>query len=114
MARRALVVVLAGLLAAPAAANAVPIKNESVGIVHPNTMAGQLINRLAEGTTTDVAYQFGNSGIDQAIAGDWDGDGKDGIGLFRQSSGEWFLVNRPSGNVGSWDIYVQTYGISGD
>jgi hypothetical protein len=114
MARRALVVVVAGLLlAAPAAANAAP-KNESVGIVHPD-MSSQLINRLAEGSTTDVSYHFGSGNVDVPIAGDWDGDGTDGIGLFRPSTGAWFLVNRArAGEITTWDIYVQAYGMSGD
>src|SRR3954447_19233658 len=110
MTRRALVVIVAALLIAPASATALPPKNESIGIVHSN-MQGQLINRLAEGTVTDVSNSFGSAG-DIPVAGDWDGDGRDGIGVFWTSTGQWFLRNSAAGSGPAESVVA--YGTSGD
>jgi polysaccharide lyase-like protein len=114
--RRCAVIFVAGIVAALAAApaQATIIKNESIGVFHPDG-GWRLINRLAEGTTTDFAFGFGTYG-DVPVPGDWDGDGKDGVGIFRPGSGSWFLINRPptSGAAPPSDIVVSNYGITGD
>ena len=43
-----------------------------------------------DGCTTDRCYNFGIS-EDTPVTGDWDGDGKTEIGVFRKSIGWWFL-----------------------
>jgi hypothetical protein len=43
-----------------------------------------------------------------AVAGDWDGDGTDGIGLYDPASGTWFLRNSPTGS-GTSD-FIFTFG----
>jgi hypothetical protein len=57
-------------------------------------------------------FDFGNPG-DQPVAGDWDNDGVDTIGVFRAATGTWYLVNDPDFMGGTADIVVR-YGSPGD
>jgi hypothetical protein len=107
MTRRALVVIFAALLTVPATAAAAPTKGTSVGVFYQGT--GYLVNRLAEGPT-DITYQQGWAGT-VPVAGDWDGNGTDGIGVY--ANGVWYLVNDARNGSPPTDIHVQ-FGIAGD
>jgi List-Bact-rpt repeat protein len=69
-----------------------------------------------DGCSKDLCISsFGTSG-DVPVSGDWNGTGKSKIGVFRPSTGEWFLDL--NGN-GKWDgpaidLYVPGYGQQGD
>jgi hypothetical protein len=41
---------------------------------------------------------------DIPVTGDWDGDGEDGVGVFRPSSGRWYLSNDLNGSL-EYDFY---------
>jgi Beta-propeller repeat len=68
---------------------------DTPGVFRPNT--GQFI--LTDSTETAPSFNFNitraNFGVagDLPIAGDWDGDGKDSIAVFRPSTGETFFTN---------------------
>jgi hypothetical protein len=73
-------------------------------------------NRKWNGCKKDLCIgSFGMSG-DIPVAGDWNGTGKTKIGVFRPSTGEWFLDR--NGN-GIWDgpvldLYLSGYSQAGD
>jgi hypothetical protein len=81
---RAVIALAVVLLAAglPAAATAVEQAPDVIGVYDPASSAWFLRDRA--GGTTAVA--FGRSG-DIPLTGDWDGDGIDGIGVYRPSDG---------------------------
>src|SRR6185503_8557264 len=58
---------------------------------------------------SDVMFTFGQTG-DTPIAGDWDGNGSDGVGFFRAGSSTFFLSN---GFQGSIDIKPFVFGRAG-
>ncbi|MCX6719472.1 MAG: hypothetical protein NTZ38_03825, partial [Candidatus Taylorbacteria bacterium] len=60
--------------------------------------------------SSDLLSHFGISG-DQPVAGDWNGDGKDKIGVLR--NGNWYLDNSGNGIWDSGDV-LSFFGISGD
>lgn len=59
----------------------------------------------------DEILAFGEDG-DIPIVGDWDGNGLDGVGVFRRSNSTFYLSNSTS--TGSVDIVIPSYAISGD
>ncbi|WP_168216867.1 hypothetical protein [Cellulomonas sp. Y8] len=59
----------------------------------------------------DLCFVFGQAG-DQPVFGDWDGDGLPTPGVFRASTGTWYLSNAPFAQSGA-DVVVQ-YGSPGD
>jgi hypothetical protein len=73
-----------------------------IGVFRPSTgkwcldMNG---NGQWDGCGADGCYTFGMNG-DLPVAGDWDGDGVAEIGVFRPSTGKWYLDL--NGN-GQWD-----------
>jgi len=75
------VVLLAGLVS-PAGATAVERRPDAVGVFDPASGAWY----LREHTGTTTSFVFGRTG-DVPLAGDWDGDGVDGIGVYRPSDG---------------------------
>ncbi|HEX9662517.1 MAG TPA: hypothetical protein VGB27_09545, partial [Candidatus Binatia bacterium] len=58
---------------------------------------------------------FGRAG-DLPVAGDWDGTGKARVGVFRPSTGEWFLDKNGNGRIDGCtaDICVAAFGKAGD
>ncbi len=66
------------------------------------TWHGESGSGLRESQTS--AFTFGDKG-DLAVCGDWDGDGKDGIGVFRRSTGTWYLRNSASAGVSSIKLH---------
>ena len=69
-------------------------------------------NGLWDGPSTDKTFQFGMTG-DIPFFGDWNGDGKDDIGIFRPGSGLWSLDS--NGNM-AWEISDKgvSWGMPGD
>jgi len=69
-----------------------PIANEQmkVGIYNGAWKLDINGNGLWDSPSIDKAFQFGTTG-DVPVIGDWNGDGKDEIGIFRPSSGIWSL-----------------------
>jgi hypothetical protein len=68
-----------------------------------------------DGCVTDRCYNFGIS-EDTPVTGDWDGDGKTEIGVFRKSIGCWFLDYNADGTWSgcSTDRCYYNFGISED
>ena len=62
--------------------------------------------------TTD--FSFGNPG-DLPLSGDWDGDGTRTVGVFRPSTGQWFLTDDPGfANAPAAPLTVLSFGSPGD
>jgi len=72
-----------------------------------------LRNSLSSGGSYYTPFAFGADQLgDIPVTGDWDGDGRDGIGVFRPSDGTWHLRNSLSEGVS--EIAVFTFGQPGD
>jgi hypothetical protein len=97
---------------------------DDVGVFRPST--GQFLLRRVGisiicnptchvgGGTIIVTLNFGQNG-DLAVAGDWDGDGIDTPGVFRPSTGQWFLTNGPNtNNTSPPAAFVFNFGQAGD
>jgi hypothetical protein len=91
----------------------------AVGLFRPTTgewFLDKNANKSWNGCSRDLCIvSFGTTG-DLPISGDWTGTGISRIGVFRPSTGEWFLDR--NGN-GKWDgpeldIYVARFGQAGD
>jgi hypothetical protein len=81
------------------------------GVFRPST--GQFIIRrititLPFGVTTTLTITFGQNG-DLPVAGDWDNDGVESVGVFRPSAGQFFLTddNVANPNVDHSPIFGQ-------
>jgi hypothetical protein len=55
-----------------------------------------------------IAFQFGNSS-DKAVQGDYTGDGKADVALFRPNTGEWFVLRSENQSY-----YSFPFGTTGD
>ena len=77
---------------------------DTPGVFNPATGVWQLTNGFKNqnlnNTTPPVTFTFtlGQSG-DQPIVGDWDGNGFDGVGVFRQGNSTFFLSNGFQGTI---------------
>ena len=69
---------------------------DTISVYRPATNEFFIINELGENGgglgSADFSFTFGDDG-DIPIAGDWDGDGVDGIGVYRPTTGEFFWRN---------------------
>jgi hypothetical protein len=94
--------------------------NDRIGVFRPST--GQwYLDRNANGTfdncTRDRCANLKNYVAgDLPVVGDWNGNGITNVGLFRPSTGQWFLDR--NGN-GAWDscrkdVCVESFGRAGD
>ena len=73
-------------------------------------------NGVMDGCNVDRCLSgFGRTG-DLPVAGDWDGAGKAKIGVFRPSTGEWFLDKNGNGQLDGCgvDTCISSFGKSGD
>ena len=73
-------------------------------------------NGVMDGCNADRCLSsFGRAG-DLPVAGDWDDTGKARIGVFRPSTGEWFLDKNGNGRIDGCtaDICVAAFGKAGD
>ena len=89
--------------------NAVPGNPDTIGVYNRNSASFLLSNSLPAGTGADIIAFLGNVN-DRAVTGDWNGDGVDTIGVFRD--GTWFLHNANE-STGTPDITV-SFGQAGD
>ncbi len=87
---------------------------DTVSIYRPSNQTFYIINQLGSNDAglgaADYSYQFGNPG-DMPFVGDFDGNGIDSVGLYRQSSG--FVYFRNSLTTGIADLAF-FYGNPGD
>lgn len=83
-----------------------PTMSAQVGLQDPRNGIWHI--RHADGTVD--SYYYGNP-KDTPYTGDWNGDGIDTMGLYRESTGFLFLRNSNNQGVAHVDIY---YGIPGD
>jgi Beta-propeller repeat len=68
--------------------------NDTIGVYRPTTGEWFLRNSNTAGTA-DISFTFGGQSGDQPIAGDWNGDGKDDVGVFRPATHQ-FLLRQPT------------------
>jgi hypothetical protein len=60
--------------------------------------------------TAGIGHVWGAAG-DLPVPGDYDGDGRTDIAVYRESSGHWFIL-RSSANYAGWATYQ--WGTTGD
>ena len=83
----------------------------TVGLYKPDETKFYLRNATNAAGAADTTFVYGPSGQElMAVAGDWDGDGKTGVGLYNQATGVWYLRNANSS--GAADI-VFSFGPTG-
>ncbi len=82
--------------------------DDTLGIYRPSRQRFFLFNKRCDNTTMGAAavdFGFGDPG-DKPVAGDWDGDGIDEVGLHRESTGLFYWRNRNStGNADGTIIF---------
>ena len=87
---------------------------DTVSLYRPSNRTFYIINELGTNGgglgAADFSFVYGNSG-DTPIAGDWDGDGTDTIGVYRPATGQ--ILQRNSNSAGPADNTFQ-YGSPGD
>jgi hypothetical protein len=77
---------------------------DTPGVFNPATGQWQLTNGINGQNTTNsfptanFTFTLGQNG-DIPVAGDWDGDGFDGVGVFRSGNSNWILSNGFQGTV---------------
>jgi hypothetical protein len=73
-------------------------------------------NGVRNGCTIDKCYSGFGEPHDLPVAGDWDGSGKTKIGVFRPSTGQWFLDKNGNGLLDSCgvDTCISAFGQPGD
>lgn len=80
---------------------------DTVSVYRPSNQTFYIINELGKDGgglgAADFDFVFGDPG-DVPIAGDWNGDGMDTVGVFRPSTGERFLRNTNSPGVADTKI----------
>jgi uncharacterized repeat protein (TIGR02543 family) len=72
-------------------------------------------NGLWNGTATDLYYASFGLAADQPVVGDWNGDGKDSIGV-KRGSASWYLDKNDNGlwNGTATDRYYPRFGLATD
>ncbi|GAB4551729.1 MAG: hypothetical protein OHK0023_18960 [Anaerolineae bacterium] len=85
-----------------------PVQGDVIGLYRPSIAHYMLRNALADGVPDQYIW-FGASG-DLPVVGDWDGNGTDTVGLFR--NGLFFLKESNASNAGI--NYFTLYGAAGD
>jgi len=85
---------------------------DTVGIYRPPESRFYISNTTPTGITfADFAVLLGNATEDDPFTGDWVGQGKSGIGVFRRANGIVYLKNLMTGVFADNNLI---YGISGD
>lgn len=79
--------------------------SDTVSLYRPSEQRFYIINRLGTNNgglgAADFSYTFGNPG-DRPLVGDWDGNGVDGPGVYRNRG--WYL--RIENSTGPYDIFI--------
>ena len=87
---------------------------DTLSIYRPSNQRFYIINALGQDGgglgAADYDFLFGNPG-DTPVVGDWDGDGVDEIGLYRESSGFFYYRNTLTTGVADGQFY---FGDPGD
>jgi Tol biopolymer transport system component len=87
---------------------------DTLSIYRPSNQRFYIINELGQDGgglgAADYEFLFGNPG-DTPVVGDWDGDGVDEIGLYRESSGFFYFRNTLTTGVADGQFY---FGNPGD
>jgi hypothetical protein len=73
-------------------------------------------NGLWDGCTVDKCLSSFGQMYDLPVTGDWDGAGKAMVGVFRPSTGEWFLDKNGNGQLDACvvDTCIRSFGKTGD
>ena len=96
-----------------AATFADPGIEEKVGVHRGSTWYLDVDGSESWNAGGDEVFSFGIAG-DEPVVGDWNGDGRDEVGVYRSSTGTWYL---DADGSGSWNVAGDTYfgfGIAGD
>ena len=78
---------------------------DTPGVFNPNNDQWRLTNGLNgqnvnnNTPVVNFSFTFGQNGSDIPIAGDWDGNGIDSIGVVKSSDASWFLSNSFQGTI---------------
>jgi hypothetical protein len=66
--------------------------------------------------STDTCFDFTGSSGDLPVSGDWNGTGKSKVGVFRPSTGAWYLDRNGDGQWKNcnFEICVKSFGMVGD
>jgi hypothetical protein len=87
---------------------------DTVSIYRPSNQMFYVINELGVNDAglgaAEYGFLFGNPG-DQPVVGDWDGDGVDEIGLYRESSGFFYYRTTLTTGIADDEFY---FGNPGD
>jgi hypothetical protein len=82
---------------------------ETVGSYRPGTntftLSDQPAAQVVGSPTVDHTFTFGVAG-DLPVAGDWDGDGRDSVGVYRPSTFTFYLRNALSSGVADVSIVI--------
>ncbi len=96
---------------------------DTPGVFNPNTDQWRLTNGLNgqnvnnNTPVVNFTFTFGQNGADIPVAGDWDGNGIDSIGVVKSSESSWFLSNTFAGTIDITPFIFGTLGatpVSGD
>jgi parallel beta-helix repeat protein len=93
--------------------------DDNLGIYRPSEQRFYLFTTTCTGTpmgAAQISFLFGNPG-DNPVAGDWDGDGIDEVGLHRESTGFFYWRNTLDTGVADGEIFFGDPGdrfVSGD
>jgi hypothetical protein len=106
-----------------------PFTTTALGVYRPGSVGGTGAQVLEDtsrvnntlGTFTFIANFFVNSfnGVtpaagDIAVAGDWTGGGHASVGVYRPSTGQWFLDSNNDGKYDAGDLTYNFGGVAGD
>jgi hypothetical protein len=93
--------------------------DDNLGIYRPSEQVFYLFTTTCTNTrmgAAQIAFLFGNPG-DKPVAGDWDGDGIDEVGLHRESTGFFYWRNTLTTGIADGEIFFGDPGdrfVSGD
>jgi hypothetical protein len=93
--------------------------DDNLGIYRPSEQMFYLFTSTCTGSpmgAAQISFLFGNPG-DKPVAGDWDGDGIDEVGLHRESTGFFYWRNTLDTGVADGEIFFGDPGdrfVSGD
>jgi hypothetical protein len=93
--------------------------DDNLGIYRPSQQMFYLFTTTCTGSpmgAAQISFLFGNPG-DNPVAGDWDGDGIDEVGLHRESTGFFYWRNTLDTGIASDEIFFGDPGdrfVSGD